>query len=103
MIGDDDDFDLSFLTFSGNVLYQFPLEYFVPYGTVGLGLGRTKFSVEDSDLDEANTDLTLNLGGGAKFLLSDQASFRSDLRYFNINDGASYWRLYAGVTFHLGS
>jgi len=101
LIGDDEDFDLSYTTFSGNLLYHFTTAEIFPYGTLGIGVSRQHLSLPGPENDESDADFAVNFGGGVKLPFSDRAGFRADLRYFSVPDDDDFWRLYGGVTFRL--
>jgi opacity protein-like surface antigen len=97
--GETDDVDLGVTTFSANVVYHFDTAtQYVPYATAGIGFGRQ--SLEIAGLDDASTELAVNIGGGVKVAVNDRFTVRGDLRYFNINDeNPNFWRITGGVVF----
>ncbi len=99
-------FETTVLTFDANVLYHFAEETWLPYLTIGLGAIYANADLEGIQLpgivDESETSLALNLGGGVKRALSERILFRGDLRYYNGGDlTPDFWRLSAGLTFAL--
>lgn len=99
--GDVSSTDIGMLTLSANGVYHFDTgSPYVPYGTFGLGIGRTSYDFDDLP-DFSDTELAFNLGGGVKKAINDKLSWRADLRYFNVNDdNPNFWRVYGGVIFH---
>jgi opacity protein-like surface antigen len=94
---------------TGNMLYRFSGERFVPYGAIGLGLGHGSASVNSNDplLNSVSTSsnaLVVNFGGGVERSITDAIRVRGDLRYFFGGDlVADYWRFGIGVSFNVGS
>lgn len=103
--GDSADVDWSVTNFSANAVYHFDVMRVTPYATLGLGFERSSQSFDDSpDPDDTSAnEVSVNFGGGVKYLLNDKWFARADLRRFASNDLApDYWRLYAGLTYNLG-
>lgn len=91
---------------TGNVLYHFSGQKFVPYGVVGIGFGHASADLTNSPLANVNTSSTqfvLNFGGGVERRWTERLAVRGDLRYFFGGDLVpDYWRLSGGVTFDMG-
>ena len=103
--GDSADIDWSITNFSANAVYHFDVMRVTPYATFGIGLERSGQTFSDSLdlLDQSSNEVSVNFGGGVKYLLNDRWFARADLRRFASNDVApDYWRLYAGLTYNLG-
>jgi opacity protein-like surface antigen len=88
----------SFTTVMGNVLLQTPrgLGPVQVYGTVGAGGYRERFDV----LDESNTNVGTNIGGGVKMSLLGPLRVRIDYRVFKLSGDAVHdapQRLYVGA------
>jgi opacity protein-like surface antigen len=81
-------------TYSGNVLVQTPTPAVQLYGTVGIGGYNEQLGL----LDETN--IAMNLGGGAKLRLVGPLRLRLDYRIFRLQGSPlhdNYHRLYAGA------
>lgn len=81
-------------TYSGNVLVQTPTPNVQLYGTAGIG----GYQESLGPLDETN--LAMNLGGGAKMNLLGPLRLRLDYRVFRLQGSPlheNYHRLYAGA------
>ncbi len=81
-------------TYSGNVLVQTPTPGVQLYGTAGIGGYREELGL----LDETN--VAVNLGGGAKIGLVGPLRLRADYRVFRLQGSplyATYHRVYAGA------
>jgi opacity protein-like surface antigen len=105
IVGDDSSVDASVTSVSFGGQYYYPLQLVDAYGAFGLGFSRfsTEFSSGNTKVDESHTEFSFNLGGGVSRRLSTRTSVRADVRYFNVNDeNPNFWRIYGGVTFHLG-
>jgi opacity protein-like surface antigen len=103
--GDSADVDWSVTNFSANAVYHFDVKRITPYATLGFGFARSSQNFSDALdlLDESSNEVSVNFGGGVKYLLNDRWFARADLRRFASNDLApDYWRLYAGLTYNLG-
>ncbi len=88
------------VTLSGNGVYYFNTgTNFAPYATLGIGIGHTSISTTSPPSDTSTTGFQENVGGGVKAVLSERLTVRGDLRYFHLNKGPAYWRLYGGVVF----
>jgi opacity protein-like surface antigen len=110
--GDLFQFDSNVYTLDANVLYHFTEQFaerqWAPYLAIGLGMVRATADLDEVDpvlvdlIDESNTNLALNFGGGIKTALSDRVQLRGDLRYYTGDDLApSFWRATAGLGFAL--
>lgn len=102
--GDNDNIDWAVTTFTANVVYHFDVVRVTPYATAGLGVERSSVDVKVPDpvalVQPSSTEIVWNVGGGAKYRLSDRILARADLRRFQANDLApDFWRLYGGLTF----
>ena len=102
--GDNHDIDWSVSTFSANVVYHFDVVRVTPYATAGFGLERSSVDVKNPDplalYQPSSTEVVWNVGGGAKYRLSDLMLVRADLRRFEATDLApDFWRVYGGLTF----
>jgi opacity protein-like surface antigen len=89
----------SLRTFMFNGLLQtpFPIAGLQLYGTAGAGVYRETLS---SAVDPTETNVGLNLGGGAKISLAGPLRLRVDYRVFNLKGSprhSNVQRLYAGV------
>jgi opacity protein-like surface antigen len=103
--GEDSSVDASVLSVAVSGLYIFQLAGLEPYGALGIGFSRftTEVSTGESEVDESHTEFAFNLGGGVRRQIGTRTSVRGDVRYFNVNDeNPNFWRVYGGVTFHLG-
>lgn len=104
-VDDTADVDWSITNFSANVVYHFNVVRFTPYATFGMGMERSRYSVQPPDtlgFDPSATEVAVNFGGGVKYLLNERFIARADLRRFQANDDApDYWRLYGGITFFI--
>ena len=103
--GDSADVDWAVTNFSANAVYHFDVERVTPYATFGIGFEHSSQSFDDVlDLEnESTNEVSINFGGGVKYLLNDRWFARADLRRFASNDLApDYWRLYGGLTYNLG-
>lgn len=82
--------------FVGNVVYDFPTEsssMLRPYALGGLGI----FNAKNSETDESDTNLGLQVGGGLTFQLSGFSTF-AEARFVNVfGDGSS--SRYVPITF----
>jgi hypothetical protein len=95
---------------TGNLVYHFAEQNWVPYVAGGLGIGRGSTDLDaadpilaELDLDESSTEMVFDFGGGVKRRLNDRTQFRGDLRYFTGDDLVSdFMRLYVGLTFDVG-
>ena len=99
------------LTVVGNLVLGIPLGGssgfgFRPYGTVGMGLIRSK--ADALELDVSSNEFGINAGGGAFLFFGDHVGMRGDLRYFRAGfddlnflntDKVDFWRASVGVTF----
>lgn len=111
--------DTNVTTLMGNVVVGAPIggtsgPGFRPYGSVGLGLLRSRIDASDLFDDVDSNELGINLGGGAHIFFSDSIGIRGDLRYFRSlqDDGEDlidldlgsfdFWRATVGVTFRFG-
>lgn len=101
VVGGDNNTDEPIVTLSGNGVYSFNTgTQWVPYATLGIGIGHTSVTVKNPPNDESETGFQVNLGGGVKAAISEKLTVRADLRYFHTNDQPSFVRLYGGVVFH---
>jgi len=87
----------SLKTGMGNVLLQTPTAIFrvQPYATAGAGVYREELGPHEE------TDVGMNLGGGAKITLVGPLKLRVDYRVFKLAGGAlnsPAHRIYAGLT-----
>jgi hypothetical protein len=95
-IGEDEDDLLPGLqTFSGNVLLQTPIEIsgVQLYGTLGAGGYRERL------IEQQETHLATNLGGGVKFRIIGPLRVRADYRVFRLHGNPlheTYHRIYVG-------
>jgi Outer membrane protein beta-barrel domain len=64
---DENDFDLNFFEFNGNILYEFPTDVVHPYLGGGVGFARRTFDDFNDVFDDERTELGLNVFGGLKF------------------------------------
>jgi hypothetical protein len=92
---DEDDLQPALRTGSGNVLLQTPIEVsgVQLYATAGAGLYRERL------LDEGETHVATNLGGGAKIRIFGPLRARFDYRVFRLSGEpihSTYQRFYAG-------
>lgn len=88
------------VTLSANGVYYFYTgTNFTPYATLGIGIGHTSISITNPPSDTSNTGFQENVGGGLKAELNERVTVRGDLRYFHVNKGPAFWRLYAGMVF----
>lgn len=81
-------------TYSGNVLVQTPTPSVQLYGTAGIG----GYQESLGTIDETN--IAMNLGGGAKMSLLGPLRLRLDYRIFRLQGSPlhdNYHRLYAGA------
>jgi len=86
----------SLKTYSGNLLLQTPFSIFrmQPYFTTGAGIYRERL------VDDTDTGVALNTGGGVKVDLVGPLRVRVDYRVFRLGSDALYspaHRLYAGI------
>ncbi len=93
---DEDDALPGLRTWSGNVLLQTPLDVggVQLYGTAGFGAYR------ETLLNERETNVSTNLGGGAKIRLVGPLRLRLDYRMFKLQGDPlyqTYHRVYAGA------
>lgn len=98
------------MSYSGNVVFSAPSRSVVPYATVGAG-GLTMFEREKFGVDETQTFLAGNVGGGVKWhSWSDRWGLRGDYRFVMVrsqDDAPAFFgqkaryghRVYAGLTF----
>jgi opacity protein-like surface antigen len=89
----------SLRTGMGNVYVQnpIPIAGLQFYGTIGAGVYHEHFDV----LDESETNVGSNIGGGVKISLAGPLKLRLDYRVFTLVGGARYGnpqRIYAGLT-----
>jgi opacity protein-like surface antigen len=89
---------------SANLVYHFLVKSFTPYVTGGLGaIGASVDAPGDEDINESDTRLAWNFGGGVKTVMSERVGVRGDLRFFNGSELVpDHWRVYAGLVFRLG-
>ena len=89
--GNDDDFDLidssNVTTFMVNAIVGAPAGGtsgggFRPYFSGGIGLMQTNVTDAESRFEVNNSELGINLGGGAIGFGSDPLGLRGDIRYF---------------------
>ena len=84
---------------------------FVPYATGGVG-GLTLFERSELDVNDGTTFLTGNVGGGAKYYLSDRWGVRGDYRFFAVrsqDDAPAFFgretryghRVYGGIVLNV--
>ena len=104
--GDNDNIDWAVTTFTANAVYHFDVINVTPYATAGIGIERSSVDVKVPDplalVQPSSTEVVWNVGGGAKYKLTDRMLVRADLRRFQANDLApDFWRLYGGLTFWL--
>lgn len=111
--------DSNVTTLMGNLIVGVPLggtggPGFRPYGTVGIGLLRTKLQSAGQLFDVDSNDFGVNFGGGVMGFFNDSVGLRGDVRYFrnianthDINVGGfdfdlgsfNFWRGTGGVVF----
>ena len=96
MIEDEEEGSPSLHTGSGNVLVQTPIEVagMQLYGTIGGGFYRERL------IEQQETSLATNVGGGAKIRLAGPLRLRLDYRLFHLRGDAifqTYQRFYAGA------
>lgn len=98
-------------TLTGNVLYHFTADSFMPYGVVGIGFGHGSADISGATttgtnttlLQTSSTNFVFDFGGGIEKRFTDRVAVRGDLRYFFGGDLVpDYWRLGGGLTFDLG-
>ena len=100
--------DSSLWSLTGNMLYHYNKRPYVPYATVGLGIGHGSVDVESNDpllvlADHSDTRFVFNFGGGVERNIRARTALRADLRYFFGGDLVpDYWRLAAGLRFTIG-
>ena len=99
------------LTLVGNLVLGIPLGGssgfgFRPYGTVGLGLIRSKVDILEPEV--SSNEFGINAGGGIFLFFGDHVGMRGDLRYFRAGfdnldifdvEKVDFWRWSIGVTF----
>jgi opacity protein-like surface antigen len=99
------------LTVVGNLVLGIPLGGssgfgFRPYGTVGLGLIRSKVDILEPEV--SSNEFGINAGGGIFLFFGDHVGMRGDLRYFRAGfdnldifdvEKVDFWRWSLGVTF----
>jgi hypothetical protein len=96
-------------TVTGNLLYHFAQQPFVPYGVVGIGYGHGGADSNEvaalgltAVASTSSNTFVVDFGGGVERALTNRVRLRGDLRYFFGGDLVpSYWRLGAGVSFDL--
>lgn len=103
------EFDTHVWSLTGNALYHFAEQPFVPYGVVGIGFAHAGADTSDPrvpalpNIATSSNNFIVNFGGGIQRALTPVVSLRGDLRYFFGGDLVpDYWRLGAGVSFNLG-
>jgi hypothetical protein len=76
----------NFLNYSGNVVVWLPTgKSFVPYGTGGIGA--LMFEREELGINDTETFLTGNVGGGAKWYAANgRWGLRGDYRFMMVRD-----------------
>ena len=81
----------SVFTFMGNVMLAPRFGPIQPYGTIGLGLIKSKVELTVGDIiDDDNNDLGWNTGGGLLIIFSDHIGVRGDIRYFHAFSAAEF-------------
>ena len=93
------DNELDAYSYRLDMLYNFmPHANLVPYLAVGGGGETLRYWQNDT------TDLTLNLGGGLKYFVTDNVALRADARYlFDFHDPTYHnWEYSAGISFLFG-
>jgi opacity protein-like surface antigen len=99
-VGGDNNVDEPIVNFSANGVYSFNTgTKWVPYATLGVGVGHTSVKVKNPPNDVGESGFEVNLGGGVKVPINEKLAARADLRYFHTNDQPSFVRLYGGVVF----
>jgi opacity protein-like surface antigen len=104
VLGDDDNLDWPVTNYTVNGAYQFDLQRFTPYATIGLGVEHDSRNVKTPDpaasYPASSTEVAVNFGGGVKYPVTERFVARADLRRFQSTDlSPDFWRLYAGLTF----
>jgi opacity protein-like surface antigen len=88
--GESNTYDVSVLTFMGNVLLAPRFGPIQPYGLVGLGLIRTTNDLSSiGGIDESSNDFGSDVGGGLMIHFSRHVGIRGDVRYFYTFDALS--------------
>jgi opacity protein-like surface antigen len=67
----------------GNVMVVPNLGPLRPYGTVGLGLMRTRVELDVESILASENQIAWNIGGGAMLFLGRHVGLRGDIRYFH--------------------
>lgn len=81
--GEANTYDVSVLTFMGNVMFAPRFGPIQPYGLVGLGLIRTTSDLSQiGGVDESSNDFGSDVGGGLMIHFSQHVGIRGDVRYF---------------------
>jgi hypothetical protein len=76
----------NFLSYAGNVVVSWPTgTSLVPYGTAGAG-ALTMFEREELGINDTETFLTGNVGGGLKWYANDRWGLRGDYRFMLVRD-----------------
>ena len=84
----------SVFTFMGNVMLAPRFGPIQPYGTIGLGLIKSKVELNVGDiLDEDNNDFGWNGGGGLFITFGEHIGIRGDIRYFHAFSAAEFFGL----------
>jgi opacity protein-like surface antigen len=73
----------SLLTWMGNVMVVPNLGPLRPYGTVGIGLMRTRVDLDVEAIMAAENQIAWNVGGGAMAFFGRHVGLRGDIRYFH--------------------
>ncbi len=82
----------SVFTFMGNVMLAPRFGPIQPYGTIGLGLIKSKVELTVGDiLDEDNNDFGWNGGGGLFITFGEHIGIRGDIRYFHAFSAAEFF------------
>ena len=83
----DDETTPNFLNYTGNVIVSWPTgTSFVPYGAGGVG-ALTMFEKEELGINDSQTFLTGNVGGGAKWYAPNgRWGLRGDYRFLMVRD-----------------
>ena len=68
------------LSYSGNVAFNMTRNALVPYATVGVG-GMSMYHRDTLGIDNSETFLTANVGGGLKWYKNDRWGLRGDYRF----------------------
>lgn len=84
--GFQDDGDASPVSVTGNIVYNWQRGRFRPYGTGGFGIYKFRFT--EDDFDSSETQLGLNVGGGAEFALRDRHVITGELLIHSVAGSA---------------